>query len=114
MYRIYALIDVKDHSVRYVGMSGDEDGLSALFYEYYRGYTIYSNTQGAYRVHGPLGHWCLRLRGKYVSFPDIEQAKHMIKYFRAREIRSWESMDRSLPKGNEHVRILNAVKLSHE
>ena len=35
---------------------------------------------------------CLRLEGKYVSFPDIEDAENLIKYFRLRGMRSWESI----------------------
>ncbi len=88
-------------------VTGDEDGLCALFYEYYRGYTIYSNEAGICCIHGSCGQGCLRLWGKYVSFPDIEDAKNLIKYFRARGIGSWESMNRSLPDGDEHVRMLN-------
>ena len=89
-------------------VTGDEDCLSALFYEYYRGYTIYSTAQGVCCMHGRQ-EGCLRLWGKYVSFPDIEDAKKLIKHFRARGIRSWESMERSLPAGNEQVCILNAA-----
>lgn len=63
-------------------VTGDEDGLCALFYEYYRGYTIYSNEEGVCCMHGSRGQGCLRLWGKYVSFPAIEDAKHLIKYFR--------------------------------
>ncbi len=94
-------------------VTGDEDGLCALFYEYYRGYTIYSNEARVCCMHGAGQQGCLRLWGKYVRFPDIEDAKNLIKYFRARGIRSWESMERSLPDGDEHVRILNVVELSH-
>ncbi len=90
-------------------VTGDEDGLCTLFYEYYRGYTIYSNEEGVCCIHGSGRQGCLRLRGKYVSFHDIEDAKTLIKYFRARGIRSWESMERSLADGDEHVRILNAA-----
>lgn len=79
-------------------VTGDEDGLSALFYEYYRGYTIYSNEEGWCCIHGPGRRGCLRLRGEFVSFPDIEDAKHLIKYFRSQGIMSWESMDRSVPE----------------
>jgi hypothetical protein len=89
-------------------VTGDEDGLCALFYEYYRGYTIYSNAQGTCCIHGTGRQGCLRLDGKYVGFPDIEDAKNMIKCLRTQGIRAWESMDRSLPDGDEHVRILNA------
>ncbi len=63
-------------------LTGDEDGLSALFCEYYRGYTIYSNAQGTCCIHGAGRQGCLRLDGKYVSFPDLEDAKNMIKCFR--------------------------------
>ncbi len=88
-------------------VTGHEDGLSALFCEYYRGYTIYSNAQGICCIHGPCGQGCLRLGGKYVSFKDIEDAKNLIKYFRAQGICSWESMDRALPLGDVPIRVLN-------
>jgi hypothetical protein len=78
-------------------VTGDEDGLSALFYEYYRGYTIYSNVAGICCIHGSCGQGCLRLEGKYVSFPDIEEAKTLIKRFRAEEYTSYDSMERYLP-----------------
>jgi hypothetical protein len=58
-------------------------------------------------MHGSCGQGCLRLEGRYVSFPNIEAAKNLIKYFRAQGIRSWESMERSLPEGDAHIRILN-------
>ncbi len=64
-------------------------------------------------MHGSRGQGCLRLWGKYVSFPDIEDAKHLIKYFRAQGIRSWESMNRVLPDGSAQVRVLNTGELSH-
>jgi hypothetical protein len=89
-------------------VTDDEDGLCALFYEDYRGYTIYSNEEGVCCIHGAGRQGCLRLGGKYVSFPDIEGAKNLMKYFRAQGIRAWENMDRSLPEGDEHVHILNA------
>lgn len=89
-------------------VTGDEDRLSALFYEYYRGYTIYCTVQGECCMHGQQ-EGCLRIEGKYVSFPDIEEAKKLITYFRARGIRSWESMERSLPAGEEHLGVLNAA-----
>ena len=78
-------------------VTGDEDGLSALFYEYYRGYTIYSNEEGVCCMHGADRQGCLRLGGKYVSFPDIEAAKTLIKRFRAEGYTSYESMERYLP-----------------
>jgi hypothetical protein len=89
-------------------VTGDEDGLCALFYEYYRGYTIYSNEEGVCCMHGAGRQGCLRLWGRYVSFPDIEDAKNLIKYFRAQGIQSWESTKWSLPEGDEHIHILNA------
>src|SRR5215468_4897668 len=57
-------------------ITGNEDTLSSLFYEYYRGYTIYSTEQERCCIHGKGG--CLRIQGKYACFPDIEQAKLMI------------------------------------
>lgn len=77
-------------------ITGNEDLLSTLFYECYRGYTIYSTWQGTCCLHGVQG--CLRLEGYYVSFPDIEEAKKLIKYFRAQGLLSWQSMQRSLPE----------------
>ncbi len=79
-------------------VTGDEDGLSALFYEYYRGYTIYSNEEGACCMHGADRQGCLRLGGKYVSFPAIEEAKTLIKRFRAEGYTSYDSMERYLPE----------------
>ncbi len=88
-------------------VTGDEDGLSALFYEYYRGYTIYSTVQGVGCIHGAGRQGCLRLGGKYVSFPDIEDAKHLMKYFRANAWTASMSMERDVPEEmylclNEH------------
>ncbi len=88
-------------------VTGDEDGLSALFYEYYRGYTIYSTVQGVGCIHGAGRQGCLRLGGKYVSFPDIEDAKHLMKYFRANGWTASMSMERDVPEEmylclNEH------------
>ncbi len=77
-------------------VTGDEDGLSALFYEYYRGYTIYSTEHGVCCIHGQQG-GCLRLGGKYVSFPDIEEAKTLIKRFRTEGYTSYDSVERYLP-----------------
>src|SRR5215470_19597548 len=78
-------------------VTGDEDSLSALFYECYRGYTIYSTEQGHCCIHGPGRRGCLRLRGQFVCFLDIEDAKNLIKYFRSQGVMSWESMERSVP-----------------
>ena len=63
------------------------------------GYTIYSTMQGWCCIHGPVRHGCLRLRGQFVSFPDSEDAKHLIQHFRSQGITSWESMVRSVPEG---------------
>ncbi len=76
-------------------VTGDEDGLSALFYEYYRGYTIYSNEEGVCCIHGK--HGCIRLRSKFVCFPDVEEAKTLIKRFRAEGYTSYDSVERYLP-----------------
>src|SRR5712691_2300935 len=74
----------------------DEDALSTLFYEFYRGYTIYSNAQGVCCIHGAGRQGCLRLQGKFVCFPDVEQAKNMIKHFQAEGRTPQESMDRCI------------------
>ena len=79
-------------------ITGNEETLSTLFYEDYRGYTIYSTEGGHCCIHGPGRRGCLRLRCQFVSFPDIEDAKEMIKYFRAQGVMSWESMERSVPE----------------
>jgi hypothetical protein len=92
-------------------VTGDEDGLCALFYEYCRGYTIYSNEAGVYCIHGAAREGCLRLWGKYVSFPDIEDPKNLIKYFRVQGMRSWESVDRALSHGDVSIRVLNTPLL---
>lgn len=76
-------------------VTGQEDDLSTLFYEYYRGYTIYSSEQGQCCMHGRDG--CLRIQGKYVAFPDIEEAKMLIKHFLADGRSAQESMYRSVP-----------------
>ena len=91
-------------------ITGNQERLSSLFYEYYRGYTIYSNERGRCSIHGKDG--CLRIAGKYVAFPNIEQAKRMIKYFRAEGYSSQESMDRSVSEGA--YRCLNRGKSSEE
>jgi hypothetical protein len=78
-------------------VTGNEDALYTLFYEYYRGYTIYSTEQGRCCIHGKDG--CLSIRGKYAAFPDIEQAKNLVKYFQADGRTSQESMNRSVPEG---------------
>ena len=77
-------------------ITGNEDTLSTLFYEYYRGYTIYSTLAGRCCIHGK--HGCIRLRGKFVCFPDLEEAKILIKRFRAEGYTSYDSVERYLPE----------------
>ncbi len=76
-------------------ITGNEDTLYTLFYECYRGYTIYSTEQGRCCIYGK--HGCLRLRGKFICFPDIEEAKTLIKRFRAEGHTSHDSVERYLP-----------------
>jgi hypothetical protein len=61
-------------------VTGNEDILSSLFYEYYRGYTLYSTARGRCCIHGTEG--CLKLRGKFVCFYEVEEAKTFIKHLR--------------------------------
>ena len=77
-------------------ITGNEDTLYTLFYECYRGYTIYSTQEGRCCIHGRQG--CLRLRGKFVCFPAIEDAKNLIKRFRAEEYTSYDPVERYLPE----------------
>jgi hypothetical protein len=77
-------------------ITGNEDTLYTLFYELYRGYTIYSTPEGRCCIHGKQG--CLRLRGKFVCFPAIEDAKTLIKRFRAEGYTSYDSVERYLPE----------------
>lgn len=77
-------------------ITGNEDTLYTLFYECYRGYTIYSTQEGRCCIHGKQG--CLRLRGKFVCFPDSEDAKNLIKRFRAEEYTSYDPVERYLPE----------------
>lgn len=76
-------------------ITGNEERLSTLFYEVYRGYTIYSTEQRRCCIHGKRG-GCLRLEGKYACFPDVEEAKTMIKHFQTDGRMSWESMERDV------------------
>jgi hypothetical protein len=77
-------------------ITGNEDTLYTLFYEYYRGYTIYSTEQGRCCIHGKQG--CRRLWGKFVCFPAVEDAKTLIKRFRAEEYTSYDPVERYLPE----------------
>jgi hypothetical protein len=78
-------------------ITGNEDTLYTLFYEYYQGYTIYSTEQGRCCIHGKQG--CLRLRGKFVCFPNIEDARILIKQFRREGYTSSDSVERYVPEG---------------
>src|SRR5258708_16031742 len=50
-------------------ITGNEDMLSTLFYEYYRGYTIYSTPDGSCCIHRK--HHSIKLHTKYSSFPHF-------------------------------------------
>lgn len=76
-------------------ITGNEDGLYTLFYEVYRGYTIYSTEQGQCCIHGAGG--CLQIGGWYVAFPDSEQARNLIKHFQADGRTPQENMNRYVP-----------------
>ncbi len=71
-------------------MTGNEERLSALFYEECRGYTIYSTQEGTSLLHGQGG-------GAYACFPEFEEAKNLIKYFRAQGQTAWGRMEREVP-----------------
>ena len=77
-------------------ITGNEDTLYTLFYEDYRGYTIYSTEQGRCSIHGKAG--CLRIQGRYAAFPTVEQAKNLIKHFQADGRTAQESMNRYVPE----------------
>jgi hypothetical protein len=64
-------------------ITGDEKTMYTLFYEDYQGYTIYSTEQGHCCIHGAGQRGCLRLQGKFVSFPAVEHAMRLIEYFSA-------------------------------
>ena len=77
-------------------ITGNEDTLFTLFYEHYRGYTIYSTPEGRCCIHGK--HGCIKLRGKFVCFPDVKEAKTLIKRFRREGYTSYDSVERYLPQ----------------
>ncbi len=81
-------------------ITGNEDTLYTLFYEFYRGYTIYSTQEGRCCIHGKQG--CIKLRGKFVCFPDIEDAKTLIKGFRVEGYTFCDPAERYVP-GWEYV-----------
>lgn len=76
-------------------ITGNEDLLSSLFYEYYRGYTIYSTPRGRCCIHGQQG--CLKLLGRFVCFSTIEDAKNFIQWLRREGYTSADRVERSLP-----------------
>lgn len=78
-------------------IADNQDTLYSLFYEEYRGYTIYSTLEGRCCIHGK--HGCIKLRGKFVCFPDFEDAKTLIKQFRAEGCTSSDSVERCLSEG---------------
>ena len=90
-------------------ITGNEDMLSSLFYEFYRGYTIYSTPQGRCCIHAQQG--CLKLLGKFVCFYAIEEAKTFIQWLRREGYTSAGSVERSLPE--EAYVWLNWRKSSH-
>lgn len=78
-------------------ITGRYDQLFSLFYECYRGYTIYSTQTGACCIHGAGSGGCLQIDGKYAVFPDIEEAKSLMKWFLAENQTAQEQMNRSIP-----------------
>jgi hypothetical protein len=86
-------------------ITGNYDQLFSLFYECYRGYTIYSTETGACCIHGAGSGGCLRIEGKYVVFLDIKEAKTLIKWFLAENQTAQESMNRQVSR--EAYRCLN-------
>ncbi len=78
-------------------VAGDADAVFSLVYESHEGYTLYSTQQGRCAVHGARG--CLRLGGKYVSFPDEEQARRAVLYFQERGWKPHQIMERGMAEG---------------
>jgi len=76
-------------------ITGNQDLLSSLFYEYYRGYTLYSTSRGRCCIHGQ--HGCLKLLGRFVCFYTIEDAKAFIQWLRREGYTSADRVERSLP-----------------
>lgn len=76
-------------------ITGNQDILSSLFYEYHRGYTIYSTPRDRCCIHGQQG--CLKLLGKFVCFYTIDEAKTFIQWLRREGYTSADSVERSLP-----------------
>ena len=76
-------------------ITGNEDILSSLFYEQYRGYTIYSTARGHCCIHGTGG--CLKLRVKFVCFYEVEEARLFIAHLRRAGYTSSDGVERYLP-----------------
>jgi hypothetical protein len=91
-------------------ITGNEDTLSSLFYEFHRGYTIYSTPWGCCCIHGAQG--CIKLRGKFVCFYDVEEAKTLIRHLRKAGYTAADSVERYLPQ-EEYV-WLNWRKLQRK
>lgn len=79
-------------------ITGTYDQLFSLFYEVYRGYTIYSTEQGCCCIHGPGNGGCVRMQGHYVVFPDIEEAKTLMKWFLAHQGTTPQSTNWHVPR----------------
>src|SRR5712691_8592933 len=76
-------------------ITGNQEMLSSLFYEFYRGYTIYSTVRGRCCIHGQQG--CLKLLGKFACFYTIEDAKIFIQSLRREGYTAAGCVERSLP-----------------
>ena len=76
-------------------ITGNEDLLCSLFYEFYRGYTIYSTTRGRCCIHGI--HGCLKLLGRFVCFYEVEEAKTFIQWLRREGYSASDPVERYLP-----------------
>jgi|GEM_PF-4703574 hypothetical protein len=80
-------------------ITGDEETLFSLSYESFEGYTLYQNERGMCALHGAGQRGCLRIQGKYVRFPDVEQARWAVLYFQARGWKPHQIMDRGMAEG---------------
>ncbi len=47
-------------------------------------------------LHGAVERGCLRMQGKYVRFPNVEQAKQAVLYLQARGWKPSQIMDRGM------------------
>src|SRR6266568_6735632 len=76
-------------------ITSNEDTLSSLFYEGHRGDTIYSTPRGRCCIHGTQG--CLKLRGQFICFYEVEEAKLFIAHLRRAGYTAADSVERYLP-----------------